>query len=225
MNGILIVDKPQGWTSHDVVNFVRRRFQLKKVGHAGTLDPMATGILVLLLGGATSLSDQYMNSSKEYKAVLTLGKITDTADATGKVIKTEIIPELKRVDVENVLKGFIGEIEQVPPMVSAIKFQGQRLYKLARQGNVVERQPRKITIADIELTSFTLPDIAISVICNKGTYIRTLCEDIAKALGSCGHMSYLRRTKSGGFSIEQAIDIEKLKNIPAGDLNNFIINN
>ncbi len=223
MNGILIVDKPQGWTSHDVVNFVRKRFQIKKVGHAGTLDPMATGILVLLLGESTSLSSHYMNGDKEYQAVLTLGKVTDTADATGKVIKTETVPDFDIEQVKAILEKFVGQIEQIPPMVSAIKINGQKLYKLARQGKDIQRSPRKVTIISLQLDSFKLPDISISVTCNKGTYIRTLCEDIAYALGSCGHMSYLRRTRSGEFSVKQAMGIEKLKTISEEELAGYIL--
>ena len=146
MDGILVVDKPQGWTSHDVVNFIRRRFKIKKAGHSGTLDPMATGILIVLLGGYTKFSNEFMDSAKEYKAVLTLGTSTDTQDSTGNVIKTQSVPELKKEDIEKALEGFKGQIEQVPPMFSAIKFKGQRLYKLARQGVRIQRSMRKVNI-------------------------------------------------------------------------------
>lgn len=223
MNGILVIDKPQGWTSHDVVNFVRRRFNIKKAGHAGTLDPMATGLLVLLLGSYTKLSQEFTAEFKEYRAVLTLGKVTDTQDATGRVIATQAVPPLKHSDIEAVLEKFTGELQQVPPMVSAVSVNGKRLYKLARQGKEVKREPRKIIIEKLELDSFNPPDISISVTCSKGTYIRTLCEDIAKALGSAGHMSYLRRTRSGRFHIEDAVGIDKLKNITEQDLRSLVM--
>lgn len=223
MNGILIVDKPQGWTSHDVVHFIRKRFGIKKAGHAGTLDPMATGILVVLLGKYTKLSAEFMDGCKEYRAVLTLGKATDTQDATGKVLRQQQVPELKQADVEDTLKRFTGEIEQVPPMVSALKVNGQKLYKLARQGKEIQRSPRKVIINRLQLESFKPPDIALSVTCRKGTYIRTLCEDISNALGCPGHMSYLRRTRSGRFSVDDAVAIERLRKISDKDLEKLII--
>lgn len=211
MDGIIVIDKPQDWTSHDVVNFIRKRFNIKKAGHAGTLDPMATGVLVVLLGSYTKCSDSIMAGKKEYEAVLTLGECTDTQDATGKVVKESKIPELNKIDVERALEKFTGEIEQVPPMVSALKVKGQVLYKLARQGKEIERAPRKIFIEKIDLKSFDGKNISFSVVCQKGTYIRTLCEDAAKELGSCGHMSYLRRVRSGDFNIAQAITMEQVK--------------
>ena len=223
MDGIIIVDKPQGWTSHDVVNFIRKKFGIKKAGHAGTLDPMATGVLVVLLGKYTKFSDKLMAGNKGYEAVLTLGRCTDTQDATGKTVKEEPTPDLKKSDIEKVLKKFTGAIEQVPPMVSALKINGQTLYKLARQGKEVERKPRKIVIEKMELKSFNAPDISVAITCQKGTYVRTLCEDIAKELGACGHMSYLRRIKSGDFNIEQAVSMERLKEISAEELNQCII--
>jgi tRNA pseudouridine55 synthase len=223
MDGILVVDKPQGWTSHDVVNFIRRRFKIKKAGHSGTLDPMATGILIVLLGGYTKFSNEFMDSAKEYKAVLTLGTSTDTQDSTGNVIKTQSVPELKKEDIEKALEGFKGQIEQVPPMFSAIKFKGQRLYKLARQGVRIQRSMRKVNITALCLEKFEPPHIWLSVTCNKGTYIRTLCEDVASSLGCLGHMSYLRRTRSGGFSINQAVSIERLKEIQTEDLKSLVL--
>ena len=223
MDGILIVDKPQGWTSHDVINFIRRRFDIKKAGHTGTLDPMATGVLVVLLGKCTKLSDSIMADKKEYEAVLTLGLCTDTQDATGKVTEEGPVPQLKKSDIEKVLENFTGVTEQVPPMVSALKVNGQTLYKLARAGKTIDRKPRNITIEKIELKAFNPPDISISILCHKGTYVRTLCEDIAKKLGACGHMSYLRRTRSGRFGLEQAVSIERLKEISADELGGIIL--
>ena len=222
MDGVLIIDKPRGWTSHDVINFIRRTFAIKKAGHAGTLDPMATGVLVVLLGGYTKYSDRLMAGEKEYQAVLTLGECTDTQDATGKVIKESSVPEFNKKDIEVVFAKFTGETEQVPPMVSALKVGGRTLYKLARQGKEIQRQPRKIFIEKIELKTFDKKNISFSVVCRKGTYVRTLCEDIAKHLNCCGHMSYLRRIRSGDFSIDQALAVEKLKSVTAGDLEQWV---
>ena len=222
MDGVLIVDKPRGWTSHDVINFIRRTFAIKKAGHAGTLDPMATGVLVVLLGKYTKLSAYFTAGEKEYDAVLKLGSCTDTQDATGRVTKEAPVRNLNVTEIEEALEKFTGQIEQVPPMVSALKVKGQTLYKLARRGVEVERQPRKINIKSIELKTFNPPDISINVVCQKGTYVRTLCEDIAKQLGCCGHMLYLRRIRSGDFSIDQAVAVEKLKSATAGDLEQWV---
>jgi len=222
MDGILVVDKPQGWTSHDVVNFVRSRFGIKRAGHAGTLDPMATGVLVILLGEYTKFSDSIMLGKKEYEAVLTLGECTDTQDATGRVTRQSPAPRLDVEMLKKVLEKFTGVTEQVPPMVSALKVKGNTLYKLARQGKEIERVPRKIVIEKIELKSFDEKNISFKVICRKGTYIRTLCEDMARELGACGHMSYLRRIRSGDFGIEQAVTMERLKEISVDDLRNFL---
>jgi tRNA pseudouridine55 synthase len=223
VNGILVIDKPQGWTSHDVVNFVRRKFGINKAGHAGTLDPMATGVLVVLLGRYTKFSGELMDGLKEYKTVLTLGKATDTQDATGRTLNMQPVPRLDIEDIRTALKRFIGEIEQVPPMVSAIKVKGQRLYKLARQGKEIQRQPRKVKIDKLQLEAFNPPDISMTVVCNKGTYIRTLCEDIARTLDCPGHMSYLRRTSSGRYSLKDAVAIDRLKEISGEDLKDFIV--
>ena len=215
MDGIIVIDKPQGWTSHDVINFIRRRFNIKKAGHTGTLDPMATGVLVVLLGRCTKLAEKLMADKKEYKAGLTLGRCTDSQDRTGKTTKESPVPELKKSDIEKALNKFKGRTEQVPPMVSALKVGGKTLYKLARQGKEIERKPRKIIIEDIKLEVFNSPDISFTVTCHKGTYVRTLCEDIAKGLGACGHMSYLRRTRSGNFDISEAFPMDRLKQLDA----------
>jgi len=224
MDGILVVDKPQGWTSHDVVDFVRKRFRIKKAGHAGILDPMATGVLVLLLGRYTKRSVEFMAAHKEYRAVLTLGEATDTQDATGKILSQQPVPRLKQADVEKVLKRFTGEIEQVPPMVSALKVRGQKLYKLAKQGVEIKRLARKIIIEKLELESFNPPNLSLHVVCSKGTYIRSLCADIAVCLGCVGHMSCLKRIRSGRFSIDDAVDVEKLKKMPLEGFKNVIRN-
>lgn len=213
IHGLIVIDKPQGVTSHDVVEAVRRRLHTKKVGHTGTLDPMATGVLVILLGHYTKLSNKFTNFDKEYFAELTLGSTTDTGDIEGKITKTfaeETYQRITRSDVEAVLAKFIGDGFQIPPMVSAIKINGKRLYKLARCGIEVPREPRKITINELELKGFVLPKISFRVACSKGTYVRKLCEDIGQALGTGAHQSILRRTRVGNFTIEKAVKLDLL---------------
>ncbi|MBU4590314.1 MAG: tRNA pseudouridine(55) synthase TruB [Candidatus Omnitrophica bacterium] len=210
MDGILVVDKPAGMTSHDVVNRVRRCFNVRRVGHAGTLDPMATGVLVILIGRATKLSSTFMNDDKEYIATLFLGKRTDTQDATGKVLEEKDLNGVDVNSVKNALDSFLGEIEQVPPMVSAKKYKGKKLYELARKGESIPRSPCNIKIHEIELLEFDLPEIIFRVRCSKGTYVRTLCEDIGKSLGYPAHMSALARTRSGRFLLDQAQDLNNI---------------
>jgi tRNA pseudouridine55 synthase len=209
MDGILVVNKPRGITSHDVVNFIRRKFNIKRVGHAGTLDPMATGVLVMLLGKATKLSNTFTNQDKEYVAKVYFGKSTDTQDAYGKVIEEKAIDGLDPEDIKKALDNFRGDIEQIPPMVSAIKHKGKKLYQLARSGKTVEREPRKIRISGIEILEFKFPELTFRVKCSKGTYVRTLCEDIGRFLGVPSHMSGLVRTKSGDFLLEDSKEMEK----------------
>ncbi len=218
MNAVLIVDKPIGWTSFDVVKFIRKKFSVKKVGHAGTLDPMATGVLVVLLGSSTKLSGEFLNHNKQYSTSLTLGITTDTADSQGKVLKKYKVPKIGRAEVKKILKEFMGEVSQVPPMVSALKHNGERLYKLARRGIRVERKPRKITIHTIELTKLKLPEVSFEVSCSKGTYVRTLCEDIGKRMGCGGHMSYLKRLSSGSFHLDNALSIDTLQKFTHEDI-------
>ena len=207
MNGILILNKPKGMTSFAVVNTIHKLTKLK-AGHAGTLDPMAEGILIVLLGRATKSAKTFEASDKEYEAEMTFGVTTDTLDATGKVLsKKEInFTEQQLIDV---LGQFRGEIDQVPPMVSALKKDGVRLYKLARRGIEVEREPRKITIHKLELLSFSGDKAAIRVACSKGTYIRSLCADIGAKLGCGAMMSKLTRTRSGKFSLIDSVSLEE----------------
>lgn len=202
--GILIVDKEKGMTSHDVVDFMRRKFSIKKVGHAGTLDPDATGVLVMLLGRATKLSLAMLNEDKEYTATMKLGERTDSADSSGKPVSIREICSSEE-DVRDVMGRFIGEIEQVPPMVSAKQIGGKRLYKLARKGLVVERPPKKVRIEELEITKIELPLVSFRVLCGKGTYIRQLADDIGEALGCGAHLTELRRIRSGRFSLDEAI--------------------
>jgi tRNA pseudouridine55 synthase len=223
LNGILILDKPKGITSHDVVDIVRRLFKIKKVGHAGTLDPIATGVLVVLIGRATKKSDLLASSDKEYEARLRLGVTTDTGDAFGKAIGTSQLQGLDSELVEKAIMGFKGEIEQMPPMFSAVKFKGKRLYKWARKGITVPRKARKVTIRNICIKEISLPDIVFDVSCSKGTYIRQLCMDIGGKLGCGAHMAELRRLRAGDFHISQAIDIDRLKGLPEKELYNALI--
>ena len=217
MEGILIVNKPAGITSHDVIDIIRRKFKIKKAGHAGTLDPMATGVLVVLLGRATRLSLSFINDDKEYVAALFLGRSTDTQDSTGKTVEEKNIsgnsPDIDAV--KKTLREFSGKRWQTPPMVSAKKYKGRKLYQLARRGQTVKREPRAIEIREIELLDFKSPEIVFRVKCTKGTYVRTLCEEIGKAMGYPAHMSALVRTASGRFTLQ---DAKKLEDISEKDM-------
>ncbi len=210
MDGILVIDKPQGLTSHDCVKRIRRLFNIKKVGHAGTLDPLATGILVMLLGKATRLFNDFSGFDKEYEATLMLGIATDTGDIEGKIIKTQAYEHIKQDNLKEVFKKFVGELEQVPPMVSALKHKGMKLYQLARQGIEVERKPRKILIHSLHLIEYDAPEAVFRVKCSKGTYIRKLGEDIGNMLGCSGCISRLRRTNLGPFNIDEAVKLEEI---------------
>lgn len=217
-SGILLVDKPTEWTSHDVVNFIRRRFNVKKVGHCGTLDPAATGLLVIVLGKATKLSQKLSGDDKTYEATMLLGTETDSQDMDGKVIAENDWSNITEEEVEKVIKGFIGEQYQTPPMVSAKKVGGKRLYELARQGKEIKRDPVEIKINSIDFIKIDLPYATFTASCSKGTYIRTLCSDIGKKLG-CGATLYkLRRTESGSFSIKNSVTVEELKTWEQGTL-------
>lgn len=212
MDGVLIVDKKKGKTSFDVIRDIRKKYDMKKVGHTGTLDPLTTGVLPILLGEATKLSDYLMNHDKEYIAVLKLGKKTETGDSEGKIIVEKTVPNVDINNIDKVMQSFVGEIHQIPPMYSAIKVDGKKLYELARKGQEVERKPRKIKIYSIKDINFDKQNKEIEFIvnCSKGTYIRTLCEDIAEKLGSVGFMKSLRRTRVGQFTLE---DIDKIVSI------------
>ncbi len=209
-DGILLVDKPSGPTSHDVVARIRHHFHLKKVGHGGTLDPAATGLLVILLGRGTRLSARCMSSDKTYEGVLRLGASTDTQDATGTVLRESDPSGVTREQLEAEMARFRGDLFQTPPMVSAIKVAGVPLYKLARRGEEIERQPRLIHIYEMTLRDFNPPCASFVVRCTKGTYVRTICHDIGEALGCGAHLESLRRTVSGDFTISQATSLETL---------------
>lgn len=223
MDGMLIVDKPSGMTSHDVVEFIRRKFEIKKVGHAGTLDPSVTGVLIILIGAATKLSSRFANDDKEYEATLILGKKTDSGDAEGKVLSVGDFSKITKVHIEEIFDGFKGKIEQVPPMVSALRFKGKRLYELARRGREVPRKPREVYIKELKIKNIDIPRVDFSVVCSKGTYIRKLCDDIGDKLGCGGHLSYLRRLRSGEFTIEKAVSVEKLKSLSSSELEKYLL--
>ncbi len=215
MLGILNVYKPKGMTSHDVVSFVRRNLHMKRIGHTGTLDPMAEGVLPILIGKATKLSDMIMADEKRYLARVRLGIVTDTDDVTGATLKTNEVL-VTEAELLKVVASFVGEIEQIPPMYSAIKVNGQKLYQLARKGAVVERKPRKIHIFSAEASNFDGTSFDLSVHCSKGTYIRALCRDIGEKLGTGAAMESLIRTQSGMFSLENAHTFEEIEQAAAG---------
>lgn len=216
--GILLVDKPQGMTSHDIVARMRRVFKIKKIGHAGTLDPMATGLLLILVGKATKASQYLMSTDKTYAGTVKLGEITDSQDAEGEVVATKPVPELTETEVAEAIKTFLGDQYQTPPMYSAKKINGQKLYKLARQGKEVEREPRVIHVSRYEMTQLDLPEISFLVTCSKGTYVRTLANDLGERLGCGGHLCALRRTAVGQFSIEDANTLEEIENMNSATL-------
>jgi tRNA pseudouridine55 synthase len=213
VKGLLVIDKPMGMTSHDVVARARRATGIRKIGHAGTLDPMATGVLVLAVGQATRLIRYLQDHAKEYRAEIQFGIGTDSLDADGtEVERVEV--EFSRTQLEEKLELFRGEIEQVPPMVSALKVGGKRLYQLARAGDEVEREPRPVTIHELDLIDFTageFPRATIRAVCSKGTYIRTLADDIAQSLGSRGHLTALRRTRVGAIEVDGALALDELE--------------
>ncbi len=210
ITGIIIIDKPTGRSSNHVLQQVKRLFNANKAGHTGSLDPLATGVLPVCLGEATKVSSYLLDADKQYHVTCQLGAVTDSGDSDGVVISTSDIPEFTEHDLLAILPRFIGELDQVPPMFSALKYQGQPLYKLARQGIEVERKSRRITIYDIQLLAITADSFTLDVRCSKGTYIRTLVEDISHALGSGGHVTMLRRVAAAGYMEQQALTIEQL---------------
>ena len=209
MNGIVIVDKPQGWTSQDVVSKLRGVFKTRRIGHGGTLDPMATGVLPVFVGRATRGVEFFEHAEKTYETVLQLGTTTDTEDVTGTVLEEKKV-SISEVDFLRVLPQFRGKIQQIPPMYSALKVNGQKLCDLARRGREVERQPREIEIFELECLAFTGETARLRVRCSKGTYIRTLCKDIGQALGCGGCMAELRRVTAGEYTIGEAVTLDEL---------------
>ena len=209
MNGIVIVDKPQGWTSQDVTARLRRVFQTRRIGHGGTLDPMATGVLPVFVGRATRGVEFFEHARKEYVTRLRPGIVTDTQDMIGTILEEHAV-QLDDEKIEDALSQFRGEILQIPPMYSAIKVNGQKLYDLARKGKTVEREPRPVTIFDLTYLGMEDGCIRLQVSCSKGTYIRTLCHDIGAKLGCGGCMESLRRTRAGEYDISQAVPLQQL---------------
>ena len=214
LNGILIIKKERGMTSHDVVAEVRKILHTREVGHTGTLDPDATGVLPVCVGRATKLAQFFLSSDKEYEATLVLGIRTDTQDSTG-----DIVSEVKNLDiggkeVQEVFSKLTGEIQQIPPMVSAVRYKGRRLYELARKGEEVERAPRKVRIFELEIISCQPPLIRFRVVCSKGTYIRTLCADIGDMLGCGAHQAELIRLRSGLFRLSDSVTLKELRELP-----------
>jgi len=210
-DGVLLVDKAAGMTSHDVVALLRRRLQIKKVGHCGTLDPIATGLLLLTIGRGTKIQDLLMSEDKEYAGTMTLGVATSTQDREGEVIETREVPPLTEDAIGAAFAKFRGDFYQTPPMVSAIKQGGVPLYKLARQGKTVEREPRLVHVYRYSIGEIRLPEIDFSVVCSKGFYVRTYAHDIGEVLGCGAHLSKLRRVKSGRFDVANAISVDRLK--------------
>lgn len=221
MDGIVNVLKPAGLTSHDVVARLRKIYHTKKVGHTGTLDPDAVGVLPVCVGQATRLVEYLTEKEKTYRTVLKFGHETNTQDGSGQVTATTALPTLSKAEFCAVTEQFVGTIQQVPPMYSAIKKDGQPLYKLARQGIDVELAPRPVIIHAIKVLMYNQESAMLEICCGKGTYIRTLCQDLGRACGSSAYMAYLMRTASGAFSIEQAVPLERLQQAEAPE--NFLI--
>lgn len=222
-DGILLVDKPAGPTSHDIVHHIRRHFNLKKVGHGGTLDPAATGLLVILLGRGTRVSNRFMSSDKTYEGTLRLGITTDSQDADGQIIGETDPSGITREQLEAAMARFKGDMFQTPPMVSAVKINGVALYKHALRGEEVERKPRFMHIYSFRLLSFNPPFASFVLRCSKGTYVRTICHDIGEALGVGAHLCQLRRTESAGFDLSRATPYETLLSMNQMDLLDVVL--
>ncbi len=223
-NGLLVVDKPQGITSHDVVGKLRRIAGMRKIGHTGTLDPMATGVMVMLLGQATRLSDYLIRHNKGYIATVQLGVTTDTYDAEGETVATAAVPTISDADLETALDAFRGPIEQIPPAHSAIKRGGKKAYELARQGKKVDLPARPVTIHQLSMLGRTDSTVDLEIHCSAGTYIRSIAHDLGQSLGSGAHLSALRRIQSGAFGIKQAKTLEEVKALgDAGTLANAML--
>jgi len=217
-DGVLLVDKAAGMTSHDVVALVRRRLQIRKVGHCGTLDPLATGLLLLTLGRGTKIQDLLMAEDKEYSGTMMLGVITRTQDKDGEVIERRDVPPLEEKVIRGAFEKFRGDFYQIPPMVSAIKQAGVPLYKLAREGKTVEREPRLVHIYRYSIDRVTVPEIDFTVVCSKGFYVRTYAHDIGAELGCGAHLYSLRRVKSGRFDVANATTVTEIKNAEPSEI-------
>lgn len=223
LDGVLLVDKAPGMTSHDVVALVRRKLNIKKVGHCGTLDPLATGLLITVLGRGTKIQDLLMSEDKEYAGTMMFGVTTDSQDADGQPVATKPVPDFSREQIEAAFAKFHGDFYQMPPMVSAIKKNGVPLYKLARQGKVVEREPRFVHVFAHEIQAVRLPEVDFRVACSKGFYVRTYAFDIGNELGCGAHLKTLRRTKSGRFDLQRAVTVGDLQTKEPGAILEKII--
>ncbi len=217
-SGVMLIDKAPDMTSHDVVAIARRALGTKKIGHCGTLDPMATGLLMLVIGRATKIQDLLMSEDKEYEGTMTLGKTTSTQDRQGEVLEEKPVPALSDLEIRAAFDAYVGPFEQIPPMVSAIKKDGVPLYKLARKGVEIVREPRPVHVTSYEVSRIELPEVDFRVNCSKGFYVRTYAHDIGERLGCGGHLSALRRTRSGKFTLDRAVTVDDLKNAPREDL-------
>lgn len=223
LEGILLVDKPTDHTSHDVVARMRRKFGMKRVGHAGTLDPMATGLLIVLIGKATTVSQYLMSMDKEYTGTIRLGATTNTQDAEGDILETRPVPALSADEVKAAMRGMLGDQYQMPPMFSAIKIDGVPLYKKAREGVEVEREPRFIRVMRFDATRVELPEIDFIVNCTKGTYVRTLGHDLGNKLGCGGHLSALRRTAIDKLRVERSFTVDQIEATPHAELGKLLL--
>jgi tRNA pseudouridine55 synthase len=223
LDGALLVDKPAGCTSHDVVDRIRRKFGIKKVGHCGTLDPNATGLLIIVLGRGTKLSEKLMSDDKVYEGDIKFGEATDSYDADGAVTATHPVPALTLEQLNEAASAFIGDLQQIPPMVSAKKQGGVPLYKLARKGIEVVREPRLVHIFNYRFTAYTEPLAKFRVACTKGTYVRSLAHDLGQKLGCGAHLATLRRVTSGKWDVADALTLDAILALPLGDLEKRVI--
>jgi tRNA pseudouridine55 synthase len=223
LEGVLLLDKPDGLTSHDVVDRIRHKLKMKRVGHAGTLDPNATGLLIILVGKATKLSQYLMGLDKTYEGIITLGMSTTTQDAEGEVLEEKAVPELSEDQVREQMETFIGDQYQTPPMFSAKKIDGVPLYKLARKGKTIEREPRFIHISSFKLDRWESPDIEFTLSCSKGTYVRTVAHDLGQKIGCGGYLKELRRTDIERFRIEDSIELESFEDLSLEEIKEWLI--
>ncbi|HZZ19046.1 MAG TPA: tRNA pseudouridine(55) synthase TruB [Opitutaceae bacterium] len=223
LDGVLLVDKPSQHTSHDVIARLRGKLRMRKIGHAGTLDPMATGLLIVLVGKATRVSQFIISLDKEYEGTIELGKTTDSQDADGEVMETRPVPALSDADVKTAMQGFLGDQYQMPPMFSAIKIGGVPLYKKARKGEEVEREPRFIRVMSWDMLKFETPKIDFRLRCTKGTYVRTLGHDLGNKLGCGAHLTALRRTATDRFNVSQALTMEQIEALSIPEIERKLI--
>ena len=223
LEGVLLVDKPTAHTSHDVVARLRRKLNMRRIGHAGTLDPMATGLLIMLIGKATRISQYLISLDKEYEGTITLGQTTDSQDADGEVRETRPVPPLTEDEVRTAMNSFLGDQYQMPPMYSAIKINGVPLYKSARKGEEVVREPRFIRVMSFDLTRFAPPQLDFRLRSSKGTYVRTIAHDLGQKLGCGAHLSALRRTATDRFNISQALTLDAIEALPIPEIERRLI--